>query len=71
MAAVAAGSAWRSLVPVSLALGCTFTACLAVMAFARGVPVVWARFGAIELGFYLSAIAWFAVFAAACATSSR
>jgi hypothetical protein len=32
-------------------------------------PAVRARFGAIERGFYLSAIAWFAVFAAACAVS--
>jgi hypothetical protein len=33
----------------------------------RGLPEVRARFGAIERGFYLSAIAWFALFAAACA----
>jgi hypothetical protein len=30
-----------------------------------------ARFGAIERGFYLSAIAWFAVFAFACAAGIR
>jgi len=47
------------------------TACLIAMAFARGLPAVRARFGAIERGFYLLAIAWFAVFAVACATGSR
>jgi len=31
----------------------------------------YARFGATERGFYLSAIAWFAVFAVACVTASR
>ena len=36
-----------------------------------GLPAVRARFGAIERGFYLWAIAWFAVFAAACATGTR
>jgi hypothetical protein len=35
------------------------------------LPGVRARFGAIERGFYLSAIAWFAVFASACAASIR
>jgi hypothetical protein len=62
---------WHSLVPVSLALGCAMTACLVALAFARRLPAVRARFGAIERGFYLSAIAWFAVFAAACVTASR
>ena len=62
---------WRSLVPVSLALGGAMTACLVAMAFARGLPAVRARFGAIERGFYLLAIAWFAVFAVACTTGSR
>jgi hypothetical protein len=69
--ALAGQDAWRSLVPVSLALGCAMTACLVTMVFARGLPAVQARFGAIERGFYLSAIAWFAVFAAACATGAR
>jgi hypothetical protein len=41
------------------------------MAFARRVPAVRARFGAIERGFCLSAIAWFAVFAVACVTGTR
>ncbi|MGH3232288.1 MAG: DUF998 domain-containing protein [Streptosporangiaceae bacterium] len=60
---------WHSLVPVSAALGGAMAACLLVMALARAFPAIRARFGAIERGFYLSAIAWFAVFAVACATS--
>jgi len=60
---------WHSLVPVSTALGGAMVACLLVMALARTFPAVRARFGAIERGFYLAAIAWFAVFAVACATS--
>jgi hypothetical protein len=62
---------WRSLAPVSLALGWAMIACLITMAFARGLPAVRARFGAIERVFYLSAIAWFAVFAVACVTGTR
>jgi hypothetical protein len=62
---------WHSLVPVSAALGSTMAACLLAMALARAFPAVRARFGAIERGFYLAAIAWFAVFAAACATTTR
>ena len=58
-------------VPVSPALGCAMTACLIAPAFARWRPAARARFGAIERGFYLSAIAWFAVFAVACVTASR
>ena len=46
-------------------------ACLLVMVLARGVPAVRARFGAVERGFYLAAIAWFAVIAVACATGAR
>ena len=41
------------------------------LAFARGLPAVRARFGAIEPRFYLSAIAWLAVFAVACAAGTR
>ena len=59
---------WHSLAPVSLALGCAMLACLVAMALARSVPAVRARFGAVERGFYVCAIAWFAVFAVACAT---
>lgn len=46
-------------------------ACLVVLALARGVLAIGARFGAVERGFYLAAIAWFAVFAVACATGAR
>jgi hypothetical protein len=62
---------WRSLVPVSAALGAAMGACLLVLALARAFPAIRLRFGAIERGFYLSAIAWFAVFAVACATGAR
>jgi len=62
---------WHSLAVVSTALGCAMVACLAGMALGRSVPALRARFGAIERGFYLSAIAWFAVFAVACAAGSR
>jgi Protein of unknown function (DUF998) len=64
------GAHWHSLAPVSVALGWAMIACLLGMALARSVPSVRARFGAIERGFYLSAIAWFVVFAVACATSA-
>jgi hypothetical protein len=60
---------WPGLAPVSVALGFAMAACLAGMLLARSLPSARARFGAIERGFYLSAIAWFAVFAAACAVS--
>jgi uncharacterized protein DUF998 len=62
---------WKSLAPVSQALGWAMLACLLGLAISRSFPVVRARFGAIERGFYLSAIAWFAVFAAACAVNAR
>jgi hypothetical protein len=58
---------WHSLAPVSIALGCAMGAILLTLPLARALPAVRARFGAIERGFYLSAIAWFAVFAYACA----
>jgi hypothetical protein len=60
-------SRWHQLAPVSTALGYAMTACLAMFGLAQTVPALRARFGAIERGFYLCAIAWFAVFAAACA----
>jgi hypothetical protein len=60
---------WRSLAPVSTALGCAMVACLVAMLLTRSLPALRERFGAIERGFYLSAIAWFAVFAFACAAS--
>lgn len=46
-------------------------ACLLGLGFSRSHPTLRARFGLIERGFYLSAIAWFAVFAVACLTGSR
>jgi Protein of unknown function (DUF998) len=62
---------WHSLAPVSTALGCAMAVFLVTLALARALPGVRARFGAIERGFYLSAIAWFAVFASACAANVR
>jgi hypothetical protein len=62
---------WHALAPVSVGLGCAMAVCLLGLPLSRGLPGVRARFGAIERGFYLSAIAWFAVFASACAASIR
>ena len=62
---------WHSLIPVSTALGGAMAACLLTLALARSFPAVRARFGAVERGFYLAAIAWFAVFSVACATGGR
>jgi len=62
---------WHALATVSTALGAAMVACLSGLVLARSSPAVRARFGAIERGFYVSAIAWFAVFAAACATNAR
>jgi hypothetical protein len=47
------------------------TACLAMFGLAQTVPVLRARFGEIERGFYLFAITWCAVFAVACAAAVR
>jgi hypothetical protein len=44
---------------------------LITLALARALSAVRARFRAIERGFYLSAITWFAVFAYACAANAR
>ena len=46
-------------------------ACLALFGWGQSLPPLRARSGAIERGFYLFAIAWSAVFAAACAASVR
>ena len=46
-------------------------ACLLGLGLARSVPVVRAHFGAIERGFYLAAITWFAVFSVACIVSTH
>ncbi|MGH2888163.1 MAG: DUF998 domain-containing protein [Solirubrobacteraceae bacterium] len=64
------GARWHSLAPTSRALAWAMLACLIVMAVSRSLPSVRARFGAVERGFYLCAIAWFAVFAAACAAGA-
>lgn len=64
--ALSHGMHWRSLAAVSTALGWAMLVCLLAMALGRGVPALRARFGAIERAFYLSAIAWFAVFGVAC-----
>lgn len=63
------GQRWHALAPVSTALGAAMAFCLAVAIVSRSYPALRARFGAIERGFYLAAIAWFAVFAIACLTS--
>jgi hypothetical protein len=65
--ALSGGARWHSLAPVSTALGGAMLACLLAIVVARRVPAVHERFGAIERGFYLAAIAWFAVFSLACA----
>ena len=52
------------------ALGALMAACLLGLLLARSYPGLRARFGAIERGFYVSAIAWFAVFAVACAAGA-
>ena len=62
---------WHWLISVSTALGGLMAACLVGMALARTFPAVRARFGAVERGFYLAAIAWFAVFSVACVTGPR
>lgn len=62
---------WHSLAPVSATLAIVMAAFLIAMVTARFLPAVRARFGAIERGFYLSAITWFAVFTYACAASAR
>jgi Protein of unknown function (DUF998) len=62
---------WHALAPVSTALGYAMVACLAMFGLAQTVPALRERSGAIERGFYLSAITWFAVFASACAAGVR
>ncbi len=44
---------WHALAPVCTALGYAMTACLAMFGIAQTVPLLRARFGAIERGFYL------------------
>ena len=62
---------WHALSTVSTALGFAMVACLLGLALARSSPGVRARFGLIERGFYVSAIAWFAVFGVACTFNVR
>jgi len=62
---------WHSLATVSTGLGWVMAACLLGLALGRSIPGARERFGLIERGFYLSAIAWFTVFAAALATNAR
>jgi hypothetical protein len=62
---------WRSLAPVSAGLGWLMLASLLAMAVPGYVPAARAWFGAIERVFYAAAIAWFAVFAYACAAGIR
>ncbi|HUO72789.1 MAG TPA: DUF998 domain-containing protein [Solirubrobacteraceae bacterium] len=60
---------WHSLGPTSTVLGWAMVACLIAIALARTYRAVAARFGAIERGFYVLAIAWVGVFAVACAAN--
>jgi hypothetical protein len=62
---------WHSLGPVSTVLGWAMVACLITMALARTYRAVGARFGAVERGFYVLAIAWVALFAFACIANVR
>jgi hypothetical protein len=66
-AVLRAGHRWHGLAPVSTALGVAMAISLAGLIVSRSHPALRARFGVIERAFYVSAIAWFAVFAAACA----
>lgn len=70
LAGLSRGTRWHSLAAVSSALAWAMLACLIAMTVSRSHPFIRARFGAVERGFYLCAIAWFAVFAAACATAA-
>lgn len=69
--ALSRADVWRSLAPLSAALGWLMLAVLLGMAVPRYMPAARAWFGAIERVFYGAAIAWFAVFGYACAASIR
>jgi len=60
---------WHSLAGVSTALAWVMLLLLIAMAVRRFAPSTVRWFGAVERGFYLAAIAWFAVFAVAAVTS--
>jgi Protein of unknown function (DUF998) len=62
---------WHALAGTSRVLGWLMLACLLAMFLAHRLPPVGRWFGAIERGFYVSAIAWFAVFAFAAATHAH
>jgi hypothetical protein len=64
-------SRWHDLAGTSRILGAIMLATLIAMAVARREPAVRRRFGAIERGFYLGAIAWFAVFSVAAVTAGH
>ncbi len=58
---------WHGLADASKALGWIMLLLLLAMGFARRSATVRSWFGLIERGFYLAAIAWFALFAVAAA----
>jgi len=58
---------WHGLAATSTGLGWVMLALLLAMALGRSQPVLRANFGLVERAFYVSAIAWFTVFAVACA----
>ena len=60
------GARWHDLSQTSTVLGAVMGVFLVRMWLCRTFPAPAARFGLIERGFYLAAIAWFAVFASAC-----
>ena len=65
--ALADGSGrWHELSQTSTVLGGAMVVFLVGMWLCRSVPALASRFGLIERGFYVAAIAWFAVFAVAC-----
>jgi Protein of unknown function (DUF998) len=59
-------SQWHALAQFSAVVGWIMAALLLVMALARSVPAVRSAFGAIERGFYLAAIVWFAIVGLGC-----
>jgi len=62
---------WHALEGTSRVLGWLMLVCLIAMALPRWFPAARRWFGAIERGFYVSAIAWFAVFAFTAATHAH
>jgi hypothetical protein len=60
------GERWHDLSQTSTVLSWAMALFLVGMWLRRSIPALAARFGLIERGFYVMAIAWFAVFAIAC-----